>query len=185
MLPRFRFAVLFLVGVVGCGGKDSSPPPDAMPPDGPQTTEVVCEELPPITSGTCEVTPGGATTLLKGIVLTPATLYRGGQVAIDAGGQITCVGCDCAAGGETVVTCPDGAISPGLINSHDHITFTQNQPYTDTGERYEDRQQWRKAQDGHAKISASGGASKDQVSWGELRFLLGGATSTVGSGGAD
>ncbi len=185
MLPRFRFAVLFLVGVVGCGGKDSSSPPDAMPPDGPQTTEVVCEELPPISSGTCEVTPGGATTLLKGIVLTPATLYRGGQVAIDAGGQITCVGCDCAAGGETVVTCPDGAISPGLINSHDHITFTQNQPYTDTGERYEDRQQWRKAQDGHAKISASGGASRDQVSWGELRFLLGGATSIVGSGGAD
>ena len=35
-------------------------------------------------------------------------------------------------------------MSPGLINTHDHITFTQNSPYNDTGERYEDRHQWRK-----------------------------------------
>ena len=26
------------------------------------------------------------------------------------------------------ITCPDGVISPGLINPHDHITFTQNSP---------------------------------------------------------
>src|SRR5262249_52429131 len=86
-------------------------------------------------------------------------------------------------GGETTLTCGDAVISPGLINTHDHITFTQNAPYTDDGTRYEDRQQWRKGLDGKPKIPSSGGATPAQVSWGELRFLMGGATSIVGCGG--
>ena len=178
------FALSLLVAV-GCGDDSGKPNPDGgLEPDGMTATEVLCETLPPTTSGTtCETTAGGESKLVKGIVLTPTTIYRGGQVAIDPAGQITCVGCDCAAGGETVITCPDGAISPGLINTHDHITFTQNQPYTATAERYEDRQQWRKGQDGHPKIPAAGGASADQIRCGELRFWMGGATSIVGSGG--
>ncbi|MEO8845994.1 MAG: amidohydrolase family protein [Kofleriaceae bacterium] len=145
---------------------------------------VVCETLPPTTSGgTCDVAAGGTSMLIKGNVLTPDTVYTGGQVAIDGTGQITCVGCDCAAGGETTITCPDGVVSPGLINTHDHITYTQNLPYTDTGERYDDRQQWRKGGNGHTKITSAGSATSAQVSWGELRFLMGGATSIVGSGG--
>ena len=144
----------------------------------------MCETLPPISSGTCEVTPGGSNVVLKGTVLTPTTIYRGGQVTVDAIGQIACVGCNCATGGETVVSCPDGAISPGLINTHDHITFTQNAPYTDQGVRYEHRHQWRIG-DGPSrpKIPSTGGANADQIRWGELRFLMGGATSIVGSGG--
>ena len=174
-------------GGCSCGNDNPGTPDGALPdtpPDGPQTTEVVCEELPPNPSGAvCEVSGTGATKLLKGIVLTPATVFRGGQVAVNAEGAITCVGCDCATGGETVISCPDGAISPGLINTHDHITFTQNPPYTDSGERYEHRHQWRRGQDGHTEINAGGGASADQIRWGELRFLMGGATSIVGSGG--
>src|SRR5207237_9202705 len=81
------------------------------------------------------------------------------------------------------MSCRDGAISPGLINTHDHITFTQDQPYTDTGVRYEHRHQWRIGQDGKPKIPSQGSATTDQIRWGELRFLMGGATSIVGSGG--
>jgi hypothetical protein len=176
---RSLAVLAFLVLGFGCRGCDENPAvtPDA-PPDGPVTEEVVCEELPAPSSGTCEVTPasGSTVTVLKGVVLTPSTVYRGGQVAYDATGKITCVGCDCATGGELTITCPDGAISPGLINTHDHITFTQNPPYTDTGERYEHRHQWRRGQDMHTRINSSGGATADQVSWGELRFLMGGAT---------
>ncbi|MDB4953782.1 MAG: uncharacterized protein JWO36_1351 [Myxococcales bacterium] len=179
---RRLVVVLCLSVIVACGG-DSKNPIDAGVDGPPMTTEVVCETLAPLASGTCDVTAGGTTKLIKGTVLTPSTVYRGGQVAVDDTGHVSCVGCNCAQGGETIITCPDGAISPGLINTHDHITFTQNAPYTDTGERYEDRQQWRKGLDGHAKISSSGGASADQIRWGELRFLMGGATSIVGSGG--
>lgn len=180
----------FALAFTACGD-DSPAKPDApgedmpdAPPDGPPSTEeVTCEVLPAVTSGTCSVTAGGAAKLLKGEILTPTKLFHGGQVAVDAQGSITCVGCNCATGGETVISCPDGAISPGLINTHDHITFTQNNPYNDTGVRYEDRQQWRKGLDSKPSIPSSGGASADQIKWGELRFLFGGATSIVGSGG--
>jgi len=155
------------------------PMPDSMPP-----METKCADLPPATSGgTCDVAAGGASLLIKGNILTPETVFTGGQVAVDTTGHITCVGCDCAAGGETVVTCADGVVSPGLINTHDHITYTQNLPAHDNGVRYEDRQQWRIGATGRPKIPAPGGASAAQVQWGELRFLMGGATSIVGSGG--
>ncbi|MDX2087252.1 MAG: lamin tail domain-containing protein [Kofleriaceae bacterium] len=177
----------FLSACGGCGGDDTNNPIDAAtdgpPTDGGQLTEVTCEQLPAVTSGTCQVQAGGAAKLLRGEVLTPTKLFHGGGVAIDATGSITCVGCDCAEAGQTVVTCPDASISPGLINTHDHITFTQNPPYTDNGVRYDHRHQWRKGQDGKAMISSRGNASDDQIRWGELRFLMGGATSIVGSGG--
>jgi cytosine/adenosine deaminase-related metal-dependent hydrolase len=186
-MRRRLLVVLSLValGLVACGD-DAPAQPDAPTdagPDGPPFEEVTCEALPPVVTGTCQVTPGSAGTLLKGEVLTPTKLFHGGQVAVDAQGSITCVGCNCAEAGQTIVSCPDASISPGLINTHDHITFTQNDPYTDTGTRYDDRQQWRKGLDGKMKITSSGGASADQIRWGELRFLMGGATSIVGSGG--
>lgn len=152
-----------------------------------ENPEVFCKTVQPIASGVCEVTPGDGARLLIGDVLAPDALYRGGEVLVDSGGQITCVGCDCAdqAAGATTITCPSGVISPGLINSHDHLTFIQNDPYNDTGERYEHRHDWRRGRNGHTEINASGGASGDEIRWGELRYLMGGATSTIGSGGAD
>jgi len=150
------------------------------------TAEIQCETLAPLAEGVCSVTPGDASKLFKGTVLTPGKVYRGGQVAVNAAGAITCVGCDCAAqtASATVITCPKGVISPGLINTHDHITFTQNNPYTQTAERYEQRHDWRKGIRSHTKIPSPGSANSSQMSWGELRFLMGGATSIVGSGGA-
>jgi hypothetical protein len=178
---------LGFTGIIGggCGDNDhpEAPMPDAMPDAAPEG-ETFCEALPALASrATCEVSGSGTTTLLKGNVLTPTTVYRGGQVAIDAAGKIACVGCNCAAADQVVVTCPDGAISPGLINTHDHITYAHNSPYTDAGVRYEHRHQWRIGQDGKPKISYLSNASVDQIRWGELRFLMGGATSIVGSGG--
>ena len=161
----------------------------------PAPGEVVCQTLSPLPSGVCAVTAGDGGRVIVGTVLTPSTIYRGGQVVVDGTGIIVGVGCkaDCdadasckaAAATATAITCPQGVISPGLINTHDHITYTNDPPSPDTGERYEHRHEWRKGLDGHTKISTPGGASADQISWGELRFLIGGATSTVGSGGQD
>jgi cysteine-rich repeat protein len=146
--------------------------------------EVVCKPLTPIATGTCAVTPGSAAKLITGTVLTPGLVYRGGSVLVDDKGLIACVGCQCdaMAQGATAIVCPSGVISPALINTHDHITYAQNDPYTDSGERYEHRHDWRKGINGHAKITTPGGASPDQIRWAELRFLMGGAASTVGSG---
>ncbi|HEY0712589.1 MAG TPA: amidohydrolase family protein, partial [Polyangia bacterium] len=131
-------------------------------------------------------TPGTGGLLLQGTVLAPGVVYRGGAVAVDATGTITCVGCDCAAAaaGATTVTCAQGVISPGLINAHDHITYAQSGPAPSTAERYEHRHDWRVGKRGHNVIPAPGSATSDEQTWAELRFVLGGATSTVSSGGA-
>ncbi len=190
LLSLFALLTLGLaVPLAGCDGCDKDNPggPDApildAAPDAPGPTEVVCAELPALSSGVCQVTPGDGRKLLKGTVLAPTTVYKGGQVAVDATGAITCVGCDCTQGGETVITCPAGVITPGLINAHDHITFAQNNPYNDSGERYEQRHDWRVGKRGHTKISSAGSATADAIRWAEMRFLFSGATSTVGSGG--
>jgi hypothetical protein len=182
-MRRLLSALLLVAASCGGGSKHNpdAPPADTTPP-GDTVVETVCQTLP-TTPTTCSVTAGGSTLLLEGNVVTPGMVFKGGEVAVDATGKIACVGCNCATGGETVIACADATISPGLINTHDHITYAQNPPYTDTGERYDDRHQWRIGLDGHTKIPAAGGATADQVSWGELRFLMGGATSTVGSGG--
>src|ERR1041384_2341356 len=156
------FSIAAIAVLVAC--RDDKPD---MPPDGEGPVEVACETLttPSTTATTCSVAMGGATRLIKGNVLTPTTVYKGGQVAIDTMGKIACVGCNCAAGGETVITCPDAVISPGLINTHDHITFDQNAPYAQTAERYEDRQQWRRGLDGHAAIPDPSAPGASQISW--------------------
>jgi large repetitive protein len=150
--------------------------------------DVTCPTpVPPVATGTCEVKPGDDSKLiLAGAVLTPGTIYRNGQVLVDNKGSITCVGCMCDAMGATATTfnCPDGVVSPALINTHDHITFAQDPPYNDTGERYEQRHDWRLGKNGHTKIPSAGGASGNEISWAELRFLMSGAASTVGSGSA-
>jgi len=161
-----------------------------------EQTVVQCATLTPLSGGeTCAVTPGDGGRLISGEVLAPTAIFQGGQVLVDSNGLIVYVGCDAAtddtcdaackakAASATQVVCPTGVVSPALINTHDHITYAQNPPYTNTGERYEHRHEWRKGLDGHTKIPAPGSASANQIRWAELRFLFGGATSTVGSGG--
>jgi large repetitive protein len=158
-----------------------------MPRREPTVTVCPGDALPSLAMGTCAVTAGTAGTLITGDVLTPGEVFRGGQVLVDATGIIRCVGCDCSAAqgaaAATRVVCPDGVVSPGLINAHDHLTFAQNAPYTRTAERYEHRHDWRRGGRGHTRLSSAGRASNDQVAWGELRFVMGGATSVNGSGG--
>ncbi len=170
-------------------------PGDGCEPDckrtkaGPNVT--VCPgTLPtPAAGASCAVVPASDANnkklLLAGDVLTPGQVLRGGQVLLDANGKIACVACDCAAeaAGAQQIACPDAVISPGLINTHDHITFANNQPMP-SAERYEHRHEWRKGYNGHTRITVPGGATSDTISWAELRFVFGGATSTVSSGSA-
>ncbi len=179
-------------GGIGDGGSDGGSNPDSGRTTGytsvspPKTTSCGTQLQKPA-SGVCQVTkPGSSSIVLRGKVITPDTIYDGGEVVIDDKGVIQCAACDCASdpsyGGATVVTCADGVITPALINSHDHITYAQNAPKEHTA-RYDHRHEWRKgAGASKPKIPASAG-NGDAVRLAELRFVLGGVTSTVGSGG--
>lgn len=165
----------------GTGGDGGGPV--TMPP---RITTCAGDAIPSLASGTCRVMAGGAGLLITGDILTPGEVFRGGQVAVNAMGQITCAACDCSAmaAGATQIVCPDGVVSPGLINAHDHITFNNQQPYTRSDERYEHRHDWRNGNDGHTRIRNNGGmANAAQLAWIELRHIVAGATSVNGSGG--
>ncbi|TKD08829.1 amidohydrolase family protein [Polyangium fumosum] len=144
--------------------------------------------LTPPPQGTCAVVKQGTSgTIFRGTVLAPDQTFHRGELALDTTGSIACVDCDCsaspAAADPTIIECADGVISPGLINAHDHIGFANNPPKTHDGVRYTHRHQWRKGAPGLPKISVNGGASGDVVRFAELRFVMSGATSTLGAGG--
>jgi large repetitive protein len=172
---RTTVVCLFLVG---CGA--------AHPPAATTSNVTLCGTPAAQPSPGCTVTAGSSARLFTATVLLPGQVLKNGQVLVDGNGTIQCVACDCSsqAAGATQVSCPSGVLSPGLINTHDHITYTHNAPGADSGERYEDRDDWRNGKNGHAEIQYKSGASQAQIQWGELRFVMGGATSTMGSGGA-
>jgi imidazolonepropionase-like amidohydrolase len=153
---------------------------------------VECDNVIPAApeGSVCGVTPGAGAILIRGTVLAGHRVYENGTVLVQGGqdnGRILCTGCDCAdapeAAGATVLDCAQGVISPGLINPHDHITFTLSQPQGHGTERYDHRHEWRLGQGGHDPIDTFPGSdsSLEGILYGEVRMLLGGATSVTGS----
>ncbi|MFT3706057.1 MAG: lamin tail domain-containing protein [Archangium sp.] len=132
----------------------------------------------------CQATAGDTGRLITGVILTEGVTYVGGQVLIDGTGVITCAACDCSSmtGGATAsqITCPRAIVSPGLINSHDHISY-QASPGMRTSERYEHRHDWRRGNNGHTSISSGSSNIATQVRWAELRQVMSGTTSIVGA----
>jgi hypothetical protein len=87
----------------------------------------------PPESGICRVLPGsGAATLLQGTVLLESGMLENGQVLIGSDGRVACSACDCSGATEaldaTRIECPAGVISPGLIDSINRFSFSQNPP---------------------------------------------------------
>jgi cytosine/adenosine deaminase-related metal-dependent hydrolase len=149
--------------------------------------EVCATAVPAAASGLCDATPGTSGVLLHvGEVLAHDTIYENGYVLVDDAGMITCTGCDCAnvpaAAAAAKISCADAVLSPGLINAHEHITFSTLTP-APTDERYDHRHDWRKGIRGHTKISSPSNNSTEALLFVELRNMLTGTTSMAGSGG--
>lgn len=139
---------------------------------------------PPPPSGLCAVTAGDAGRLIVGQVLTADDVLVNGQVLVGADGRIACAACDCSStpgfSTATRLVCPQAAVSPGLIDGVNLLSFSQSLPYSATEERYEHRHDWRLGQNGHTQIFAPGNASTAQRQLGELRALFAGVTSLNG-----
>ena len=168
-------------------------PPDQIPPHTPAPLEVhECKQLPNLAEGDCVRVDGtNGYLLIQGVVLGVQEVWLGGDVLIDSWGIILCAGCDCSSEPEaadaTVITCPEGIVSPGLINAHEHITYSYGTPNPASwgDERYDHRHQWRCGKNGHKKIPYDGGANKEEITWVEVRMLMSGVTSIAGSGSAN
>lgn len=123
--------------------------------------------------------------VIRGNVLAPEEVLHGGEVVFDDTGRIVCAACDCSdtAGYDeaAIISCPDGVISPGLINAHEHLTYQNNAPVVHA-EKYENRSDWQGAR-GHTRLEYKSGANSLMKAYGELRFLMSGTTAITGSGG--
>lgn len=162
------------------GGPDAAPPPPAV---------ITCDtQIPAAATGVCEVdaTAGAGPGLLLrgGAVLGETTVYENGSVLLDASGDITCVGCDCADATARVVNCATGVISPGLINPHDHLGFSESAPIDHGTTRYDHRHDWRAALSTPSNPHGNGPTSAG-TRWVEIRQVIGGTTSLVGQHRAD
>jgi imidazolonepropionase-like amidohydrolase len=153
----------------------------------PAAHALVCPGPPPTApaAGVCNVIAGGAPRLLQGHVLAESTDLVNGQVLVRGDGSIACVACDCSGDpdfvGATRIECPEGVISPGLIDSTVALSFQFNPPFPETGDRYEHRHDWRLGNGGRPSVSGPGGASLAQRRFSELRFVLAGVTSINGN----
>lgn len=161
----------------------------------PETCPGAASLPQPEAGATCAVVaPAGTANgwrLYKGVVLLDGKTLNGGHVLVDDKGIIQCSSCDCegvaAAAGAVQISCPQGVISPGLINAHDHMDY-QKAPEAGREERYEHRHDWRvggAAHDGHTRIPNGGTAAENIVRWAELRQVMSGTTAVASTGGRD
>jgi hypothetical protein len=140
-----------------------------------------CDELPATISGrVCDADSGaGPSLVLRGNVLDLATVYQGGEVLVDGSGVILYVGCredrpaalDAVAESSSEIVCPDGVISPGMINAHTHTGFDSNFPTT-LADRFEHRNDWR-------PFYSWPGGNDFHAGYSEIRHVMAGTTATV------
>jgi cytosine/adenosine deaminase-related metal-dependent hydrolase len=142
--------------------------------------------LPIPAEGLCGVLPGaGDHRVIRGRVLAPDEVLVGGEVLVDGAGDIVCVGCDCSAdpgyADAEVVSCPEAVVSPGLINPHDHLSYTEGWPIPLGDDRYDHRHGWRGSLSTPSNPHGGGSSVGAGNQWGEIRMVMGGTTSMVGS----
>jgi large repetitive protein len=143
---------------------------------------------PPNDAEGCTVVKKGTEGLrLRGTMILPEGDPRVSDLAVDKNGTITCVAENCDAGpNATVIECGTGVITPGLINAHDHTDYNIKGPYPVGQERWTWRNGWRTGALGEKKLPSMPKvktAAESVIS--ELRFVMSGVVSVVGSGGVD
>lgn len=201
--PRLAI-LLFVLGACGGGGShpaDAPPRPDGsqtpdgedqpdapLPPDAMLPAVVQCPTpVPAPTAGICDATAGaGSAVIVRGDVLADGTVYADGEIVYD-GDRIACVACDCSAtpgySTATQIACAGAAISPGLINAHDHMSYDNAYPLASTaagGTRYQHRHDWRGAVPTPTNAAGTSQTSAG-MRWNELREIFAGTTSIAAS----
>lgn len=147
------------------------------PPGG----DTIGPDLPACTPATGD----GDLVALSGVLLGVDGPVAGTVVYRRSTGLITCAGDSCDTTGADVV-CTGGVISAGLIDAHNHLQYNSLPPWQ-VGPEFEDRYEWQ-SDDRYDDFKQAYNGIKDSytceiMKWAELRELVHGTTSAVGSTG--
>jgi len=130
---------------------------------------------------------GTSGVVLSGRLLAPSGPMDG-ELMIDGSGIIACADASCASAAgydaATKIACAGGVISPSLINPHDHTNYATVSPLDHGTTRYQHRHDWRVGAEGATALPSPPSTNDTKIiAAAELRFVLGGATAVVSSGG--
>jgi hypothetical protein len=160
-------------------------------PDGDGDGDAADGDVPPVWRPCTTVTGTGTGLTLRGTVLSPETVIADGEVLLDtATGLIACVAEDCSAEPEAVdgtLLCTDGIILPGLIDAHDHTGYATLPPWDHGTTQYLNRYDWQSSGAYRNYVrpfdELQGTLLCEMNKYGEIRMMLGGATTTEGATG--
>lgn len=187
--------VALVSGILGllaaCGGTSKDGGPGAQPggDDGGADGSIAPAGTSLADAAGCGLVSQGT----SGLALTATLLVPGGpmdgEILIDSTGTITCLAASCATAAgysaATQITCTSAVVSPGFVNAHDHTSYDFTPPYNHTTTRYQHRNEWRTGADGMMPLPDSPSTTDPNILASiELRFLMSGVTSVVGSSGS-
>ncbi|KAM3420970.1 hypothetical protein BST61_g4200 [Cercospora zeina] len=137
----------------------------------------------------CVITDHGSRSeiILRGTVLSPSGPLRGGYVYV-RDGRIVRVGRQheprAATQHAAMIDCGSSVITPGFINTHEHLEYSLISPLLDNGDRYGSRNEWRVGVNNKTtrEPQVVPGTEANATVWGELRHLFSGTTSILGDG---
>lgn len=135
----------------------------------------------------CTISGSGQRQVLRANLISGGRLFVGGTLVIGADGRVESAGCQAPQAGGDAVTldCPGALVSAGLMNLHEHIDYSYQQPPQPPVLKWTHRNEWRKLT--AAERGFEGDAPKDKAVNTEvseramLRHALSGATAVSGA----
>jgi hypothetical protein len=120
--------------------------------------------------------------ILKGTVLTFDGALHNTYISVQSG-LITYIGPSLPQDWKQyrLLDCGTSVISPGFINTHEHIEYSTVRPLSPLHEMYNHRHDWRVGARNHTPLFTEvNGSLSDVTTWGELRHIFSGTTSIIG-----
>lgn len=121
--------------------------------------------------------------VVTGTIVTPDRVVQNGALTI-SGQKISAIGDSAALPVNAAVTRLDGIVLPGLVDLHNHMTWNVH-PRWDPNQKFANRYEWQNTAEYDRVLNgphyAMGGALCEAQIFGEVKALVGGATSVVGS----
>lgn len=147
----------------------------------------VCDAAYAGRAASCTVAGSGPRQVLRANLISGGRLYVGGTLAIGTDGRIESAGCQAPpqAADAVTVDCPGALISAGLMNLHEHIDYSYQQPPQPPVLKWKHRNEWRKLT--ATERGFEGDSPKDKTVNTEvseramLRHALSGATAVSGA----